>query len=72
MFYKLTDKFSEVAGNIYIASGSSASLQIAICFLASLVAAIVLTVFATFPAQTILIGLLFSVARILYAAFTSK
>lgn len=69
---KLTDKFSEVAGNIYIASGSSTSLQIAICFLSALTAAIVLTVLATFPAQTMLIGLLLSILRVLYAAFTSN
>lgn len=69
---KLTDKFSEITGNIYIASGSSTSLQIAICFLASLAAAILLTVFATFPAQTMMIGLLFSIIRVLYAAFTSN
>lgn len=69
---KLTDKFSEVASNIYIASGSSTSLKIAICFLASFVVAVVLTVFTNFPAQTMLTGLLFSILRVLYAAFTSK
>ena len=69
---KLTDKLSEIAGNIYIASGSSPSLQIAICFLSALTAAIVLTVLATFPAQTMMVGLLFSVIRVLYAAFTSN